>query len=348
MVEHRLVEHHQQVPIGQRQAVVGAAAERRAPVAMHDQLRLAAVLNIDHHQAGIAPGGIRGIAVHDRMVQAVAALRRPVRLLAGGEVHARQPVAAGLARFRRVGHVDGHEDVVREAVEQRRDIGPAAAGVPDAMHAAALDRHEADLARVFRVGDVVDRHACGPVALLWCLVGGADGLAERALVVGVLVLELGGREHVLGVDHQQQAVRGLQVDVPGVRRGRDVGDGPGVARIAHVDHGKALGEHVAGDGIAALDHELHAVGTAALIAVADQAHVARVVRRGKVVRCHGGLRFLLLPVCQDFAVETRALMGRGRARLTSANRAATLPPAASAASKQTEHGEGRDERFRGP
>ena len=39
MVEHGLVEHAQQLALGQGQAIVGAAAEGRAPVAVDDQLR---------------------------------------------------------------------------------------------------------------------------------------------------------------------------------------------------------------------------------------------------------------------------------------------------------------------
>ena len=100
--------------------------------------------------------------MHDRMVQAVAALGRPGGRLAGRLVHAGDPPAPGLDRLGRVGHVDGDEDVVGEAVDQRRGVGPAAARVPDAMDAAALDRHEADLPRLGRLGDVVDRHAGGP------------------------------------------------------------------------------------------------------------------------------------------------------------------------------------------
>ena len=38
IVEHRLVEHAQELALGQGQAVVGAAAEGRAPVAVDDEL----------------------------------------------------------------------------------------------------------------------------------------------------------------------------------------------------------------------------------------------------------------------------------------------------------------------
>ena len=69
----------------------------------------------------------------------------------------------------------------------------------------------------------------------------------------------------------------LQMDVPGVRRRGKIVHRARIFRIAHVDDGKALGEHVADIGVAAMHHDLHAVGPAALIGVADEAHVARVV-----------------------------------------------------------------------
>ena len=89
------------------------------------------------------------------------------------------------------------------------------------MDAAALDRHETDLARRLRLRDVIDREAGAPVALSLGL-RRADGLAEGAAVIGALVGEFGCREHVLGVDDQQQIVMRLQMDVPGICRCRDV------------------------------------------------------------------------------------------------------------------------------
>ena len=77
MIQNGFIEHGQQIAVGQRQAIVGAATERRRPVPLGDQLGLRAVGDIDHHHAGVAPGGIGGVAVHDRMVQSIAAGRRP-------------------------------------------------------------------------------------------------------------------------------------------------------------------------------------------------------------------------------------------------------------------------------
>ena len=130
---------------------------------------------------------------------------------------------------------------------------------------------------VIRLRNVVDGEPRAPVALSLCF-GGADGLAERAAVIGALVGEFGSGEHVLGVDHQQQVVVRLQMDVPGVRRRGDIVHRARIFRVAHVDDGKALGEHVPDIGKAAMHHHLHAVGPSALVGVADDAHVARVIR----------------------------------------------------------------------
>ena len=198
-----------------------AAAKRRRPVLVNDELRIALVLDVDHHETGIAPRAIGNVVVDHRVVQAVAAGRkRPIRHLAGGEVHARQPVSADDRGLGRVGHVDGDEDVVREALHHRRGIGPAAADVPDAVQPGALDRHEADLTGLGRLGDVEDRHAGRPVARLRRrVVVVAPGLG---LVVVALVRHLRLREHVPAVHQKQQVVVHLQVQAPGVRRVLDV------------------------------------------------------------------------------------------------------------------------------
>src|SRR5262249_33164982 len=83
---------------------------------------------------------------------------------AGRLVHSLNPTASSLARVRRIAQIDRHEYVVREPVEQRGDIGPAAAGVPDAMNAAALNRHEADAPRPRWIRNVMDSESCGPIA----------------------------------------------------------------------------------------------------------------------------------------------------------------------------------------
>ena len=165
VVEHGLVEHDEQVAVGQRQAVVRAAAERRRTSrGATISFGLARSATSITTMPASRQARIGGVAVDDGMVQAEAAGARPVRRLARRLVHAGNPVATGLARLGRIAHVDGDEDVVGEAVDQRRGIGPAPAGVPDAMDAAAFDRHEADPARLGRLRDVVDRKPRGPVA----------------------------------------------------------------------------------------------------------------------------------------------------------------------------------------
>ena len=71
MVEHGLVENDEEIAVGQRQAIVRAAAEGRRPVAVRDQFRSGAVGDVDHDEAGIAPGAVSGVAVDDGVVQAV-------------------------------------------------------------------------------------------------------------------------------------------------------------------------------------------------------------------------------------------------------------------------------------
>ena len=221
--------------------------------------------------------------MNDRVVQTVAPRRRPRWRLPGRQVHAGNPPAPRFPRLRGIAHVDRHEHVVGETVEQNRYVSPAPAGVPGAVDATALDRHETDLARCLRLRDVVDRQAGAPVARSLGL-GRADGLAEGAAVIGALVGKFRCREHVLGVNDQQQIVVNLQMDVPGICRCRDVVHRAWTFRIANVDDRKALGKHVTHESESAVHHHLHAVGPATLIGVPDNAHVARVIRFRKL--CH--------------------------------------------------------------
>ena len=205
-------------------------------------------------------------------MQAKAAVRgRPVRFFAGGDVHARQPVFSREDGMLRVLHVDCDQDVVGEAVEQRRGVGPATADIPDAMQARALDRHEADLPRFVRFGNVIDRHPRRPIARRGLRLG---VVIDGALVIALLVGEFGLREHVLVVHHEQQVAMGLQMQRPGIRRRRDKAHGLGRRGIADIDDGEALGEDVADIGVAAMHHDLDAVAAAVLVAVADEPHVA--------------------------------------------------------------------------
>ena len=205
-----------------------AAAKRRRPNAMDDELRIGLVGHVDARQTAVAPGAIGDVVGDYRVVEAVAAaFKRPIGLLARREIHARQPIAADDLRLGRVLHVDGDENVVGKAIDHRRRIGPASADIPDAMKARALDRHEADLARRRGLGNVEHRHSRRPVARA---VG--DMRAMRAglrLIVVALVRHLRLREHVAAMDEQQQIVVDLQMQAPGVGRILHIGDGLGLA-----------------------------------------------------------------------------------------------------------------------
>jgi hypothetical protein len=58
-----LVEHNEKVAVGQRQAIMGPAAEGGRPVAVNDELGIVAVGDIDHDQAGIAPGDVSRVVM---------------------------------------------------------------------------------------------------------------------------------------------------------------------------------------------------------------------------------------------------------------------------------------------
>jgi len=77
VIEHGFVEHDEKIALRQRQAIVRAAAERRAPVAVDNELRFLAVADVDPDHAGVAPGGVGRVAVNDCVMQAVAPRRRP-------------------------------------------------------------------------------------------------------------------------------------------------------------------------------------------------------------------------------------------------------------------------------
>ena len=75
---------------------------------------------------------------------------------------------------------------------------------------------------------------------------------------------------------------GLEVDVPGPPRRREIIHRARILGVAHVDHAEPFREHVADIGVAAMHHDLDAVRPAALIAMADETHVARVVGLGPI------------------------------------------------------------------
>src|SRR6266508_5491403 len=76
-------------------------------------------------QAAVTPGAVGQAVGDDGVVQPVAALCWPCRLLTPGQPHARQPPGAGDARPSRVCQVDGDQHIVAEPAQQRGGIGPA-------------------------------------------------------------------------------------------------------------------------------------------------------------------------------------------------------------------------------
>ena len=59
-----------------------------------------AIRDVDDDHPGVAPCGIRDVTVHDRVMKAISARRRPRRYLAGFLVHSgnpKRPASRGLA-----------------------------------------------------------------------------------------------------------------------------------------------------------------------------------------------------------------------------------------------------------
>ena len=215
------------------------------------------------------------------MMTGIAELPVPRGALSAGKMHAGQPAAADELGRGRIGHVDHDHDGVDKALEQGRCIGPAAARVPDAMHADAVDRHEADLARIGPVGDVEDADAGAVSARLLGL------FRHRAGVVDGFVRQVRVGVEVHAIDDEQQVLVRLQMNAPGAGRALHIVDGLGIARVADVEDRKTVRELVADVGVAVLNHDLDAVASATLIGISDQSHVLGVVGLRQVVGAHG-------------------------------------------------------------
>ena len=121
--------------------------------------------------------------------------------------------------------------------------------------------------------NAISRGSAGFVSMSKIDRPGAERLAIRQRV-GERVLEVVARvvvrlhAHDVGAVREQHEPFGdLQVMRARVRRRREEVERLQLARIARVEHRDAVAEHVADVEMAAVQHDLHAVGPAALIAV---------------------------------------------------------------------------------
>ena len=266
--ERRLVGEDEQLAVRQGQRRMRAAAARLRQ-AVHQDFRLGRIGDVDHGQAAVAPGGVGDVAVEQRVVQRVALAGGRGRRFAAGAPHARYPAAPHDLRLARLRHVDDGEDVVGEIGEVDRGVRVAPAHVPDAVRAHAVGRHEADLARLLRLRDVVDPDAGGELDP-----GALQPVGGRAAEIVLLGLELLHRPDARRVHRQQQIVVGLQVKRARARRAGDEVDDLRVLRVAHIEGGDAVAVAVADVGVAAMHHDLHAVAVAAHVRVADELDAA--------------------------------------------------------------------------
>ncbi|MNT68344.1 hypothetical protein D3C72_2065730 [compost metagenome] len=127
-----------------------SAAKRRAPVAMADKFRLGAVLYVQQRQPAVTPAAVGRITGNNRVVKRIAFTFGPVWLLTFCLIHPRQPPAAGHFRFARICQIDCQENIIGKTVDQRRNIGPASANVPDTVDTNSIERKKADLAWLIR------------------------------------------------------------------------------------------------------------------------------------------------------------------------------------------------------
>lgn len=106
------------------------STEWRRPILVSDQPGLGSILDIQDHYPGVAPGKVGRVAVDDGVMQTLPA--RGIRHggLARRGVHSGQPVPPDFLRSGGIAHVDSDENVVGEAIDQGRSIGPMPAGIP--------------------------------------------------------------------------------------------------------------------------------------------------------------------------------------------------------------------------
>jgi hypothetical protein len=98
--------------------------------------------------------------------------------------------------------------------------------------------------------------------------------------------EIRRAEHVLGTSHKQHIIMCLKVNVGGISNRGHVLRRPRLRGIPHVDDTEALRKHVADICVTSVHHDLDAVGTTALIAMTNEAHVAGKLGNRKILSSH--------------------------------------------------------------
>ena len=275
-----------------------------------------AVADVVDREAAVAPRAVAAIARDDHVVQRDALARCECGRLAAGAVHAGQPPLRHDFRLRDVLQIDDAQDVIGVAVEVRGDVGVAAARPPQPVDAEARHLEEGDLAHLARLRDVVDAQARAELLPV------RDAVDQRVLEVAAQVVVRLHRDDVRAVGEEQEILGDLQVMRARVDARREEADRLELPRIRGVENRDAVAEHVADVDVPAVDHHLHAVGPAALVAVREVPDAApdalrRDDRIGRAVRPGGrrggrrqGQQSLHSGTARDFHTKDSTLFGR--------------------------------------
>ena len=199
--------------------------------------------------------------------------------------------------------IDDAEDVIGETIEMRGNVRVASARPPQPVDAEAGHFEERDLLHLRRTGDVVNAQTRSEFLAI------GDAVGQVVLEIAAHVVVGLHRDDVRAVGEQQQIVGDLQVMRARIGAGGEEADRLQVARIRGVENRHPVAEHVADVDMAAVHHDLYAVGAAAQIAVRQMADPASdAVRRN---RRPGNLRSL-----SGRARPERQARGRGQTQQT--------------------------------
>src|SRR6266850_8444881 len=156
----------------------------------------------------------------------------------------------------------------------RRDIGVSTSRPPGPVDAEAGDLEEGDFAKLAWLGYVMDAEPRAELALLGHAVG------EIVLEVAALVVVGLQRDDVGAVGREEHVVRDLELVRARKAARVPVVHGLELPRVCRIQDRDAAAEHVSDVDMAPVDHHLHRVGAAALVAVRDMADaVADALRR---------------------------------------------------------------------